>query len=375
MSDKIRVLVVDDSAFMRVAVARTISADPRFEVVGQAKDGQDGVDKTVELSPDVITMDFNMPRLDGAAAVREILRLKPTPVVMLSAHTYEGAKETVEALSAGAVDFVAKPSGEVSTDLSGISAELLKKLASARRAKPQPPSKENPAALRRSTRDATIPIDIQPRPSSSAGSSPSSRSSRSSGERISFASAMLDPAVIIAISTGGPSALEQVIPHLPGHFRRGVLVVQHMPGQFTRALAERLDAMSAVKVREARPQDRIAAGVVMIAPGDKHVVFERTGMIKLTESPPVNGCRPSADVTLQSAAPIYGARLTTVVMTGMGRDGALGSSSAKAAGGKVFAQDKETSVVYGMPKAVVDLGLADEVLPLSRIAARLSRLR
>jgi len=372
LSDKIRVLVVDDSAFMRVAVARTISADPRFEVVGQAKDGQDGVDKTVELSPDVVTMDFNMPRLDGAAAVREILRLKPTPVVMLSAHTYEGAKETVEALAAGAVDFVTKPSGEVSTDLSGISAELLKKLAAARRARPQPPPKEDPAALRRSARDVTIPIDIQPRP---ASSSSSSGSSRSSGKRISFASAMLDPAVIIAISTGGPSALEQVIPHLPANFSRGVLVVQHMPGQFTRALAERLDSMSAVKVREARPQDRIAAGVVMIAPGDKHVIFERTGMIKLTESPPVNGCRPSADVTLQSAASLYGRRLTTVVMTGMGRDGALGSSSAKAAGGKVFAQDKETSVVYGMPKAVVDLGLADEVLPLSRIAARLSRLK
>jgi two-component system chemotaxis response regulator CheB len=193
--------------------------------------------------------------------------------------------------------------------------------------------------------------------------------------RQSFASAILDPACIIAISTGGPSALERVIPLLPGHFGMGTLIVQHMPGHFTRALAERLDQMSAVTVREARPSERLVAGVVLVAPGDHHVVFEKNGMIKLTQGPPVNGCRPSADVTLQSAAPVYGNKLTTVVMTGMGRDGALGASAVKAAGGRVFAQDKETSVVYGMPKAVVDMKLADEVLPLGRIAAKLARLR
>jgi two-component system chemotaxis response regulator CheB len=361
--DKIRVLVVDDSAFMRMAVGKTISADPRFEVVGQAKDGQDGVEKAAELRPDVITMDFNMPRLNGTQAVRAILAERPTPIVMLSAHTYDGARETVEALAAGAVDFVTKPDGEVSVDLSSIANELLGKLKAASRAHPQPAPPPAPPAPPRSHSETTkrmrvIVPDIEMPPA-----------------RQSFASAILDPAIIIAISTGGPAALERVIPLLPESFDRGVLIVQHMPGQFTRALAERLHQMSVVTVREARPSERLVAGVVLVAPGDHHVVFEKNGMIKLTQGPAVNGCRPSADVTLQSAAPIYGSKLTTVVMTGMGRDGALGAAAVRAAGGRVIAQDKETSVVYGMPKAVVEMGLADEVLPLGRIAAKLARLR
>jgi two-component system chemotaxis response regulator CheB len=360
---KIRVLIVDDSAFMRMAVAKTINADERFEVIGQAKDGQDGVDKAVQLKPDVMTMDFNMPRLNGAQAVRAILEKQSTPIVMLSAHTYDGAKETVEALSAGAVDFVTKPDGEVSMDLTSISDELLRKLKTASRARPQPAPPPTPSPRPRGMNDTTMRMQVVPSPQEP-------RASRSS-----FASAVLDPACIIAISTGGPSALERVIPLLPGHFGMGTLIVQHMPGHFTRALAERLDQMSAVTVREARPSERLVAGVVLVAPGDHHVVFEKNGMLKLTQGPPVNGCRPSADVTLQSAAPVYGNKLTTVVMTGMGRDGALGASAVKAAGGRVFAQDKETSVVYGMPKAVVDMKLADEVLPLGRIAAKLARLR
>ncbi len=361
--DKIRVLIVDDSAFMRMAVAKTINADERFEVIGQAKDGQDGVDKALELKPDVMTMDFNMPRLNGAQAVRAILDQQATPIVMLSAHTYDGAKETVEALSAGAVDFVTKPDGEVSMDLTSVADELLRKLRTASRAHPQPAAPA-PAPKPRTMADVTLKMraiteeDVAPRRS-----------------RQSFASAILDPACIIAISTGGPSALERVIPLLPESFGMGTLIVQHMPGHFTRALAERLDQMSVVTVREARPSERLVAGVVLIAPGDHHVVFEKNGMIKLSQGPPVNGCRPSADVTLQSAAPVYGAKLTTVVMTGMGRDGALGASAVKAAGGRIFAQDKETSVVYGMPKAVSDMGLVDDQLPLGRIAAKLARLR
>jgi len=361
---KIRVLIVDDSAFMRMAVSKTIAADERFEVVGQAKDGQDGVEKAAELKPDVMTMDFNMPRLNGAEAVRAILAEQPTPIVMLSAHTYDGAKETVEALSAGAVDFITKPDGEVSMDLSSISAELVTKLRAASRSHPQLSLPPQPAAKPRDANEVTqrmrvVVPDVAAAPRA----------------RQSFASAILDPAVIIAISTGGPAALERVIPLLPDSFSHGVLIVQHMPGHFTRALAERLNQMSAVTVREARPSERLVGGVCLVAPGDHHVVFEKNGMIKLTQGPPVNGCRPSADVTLQSAAPVYGRKLKAVVMTGMGRDGALGASAVRAAGGKIFAQDKETSVVYGMPKAVADMGLVDEVLPLGRIAARLSRLR
>jgi two-component system chemotaxis response regulator CheB len=182
---------------------------------------------------------------------------------------------------------------------------------------------------------------------------------------------VIDPLVVIAISTGGPAALERVIPRLRADFASAILIVQHMPGQFTRALAERLDRLSQLTVREARDQDRPAAGLVLIAPGDHHVVIERSGRIRVDQSPPVNGCRPSADVTLQSAAPVYGARLTAVVMTGMGKDGALGAAAASAAGGRVLAQDRETSVIFGMPKAAIDMGVVSEVLALDDIAAAL----
>jgi two-component system chemotaxis response regulator CheB len=273
---------------------------------------------------------------------------------MLSAHTYEGATETVEALSAGAVDFLTKPDGEVSTDLSGIRDELIKKLLSAAAAHPQPAA---PVPPRVDKKASVPPPPVAPREG-----------------RVSFASMVLDPVVIVAISTGGPAALERVVPRLPASFPHAVLIVQHMPAQFTRALAERLDSMSALGVREASASERPAAGTVLVAPGDRHVVFQRNGMIELKDSPPVNGCRPSADVTLQSAAPIYGPRLTALVMTGMGKDGALGASAVRAAGGRIIAQDRETSVVYGMPRAVIEMGLADDIVPLDRIATKLVRL-
>jgi len=363
---RVRVLVVDDSAFMRTAVARTLASDERIEIAGQARDGTEAVRLTAELSPDVVTMDFNMPGMNGAEAVRAIMADRTVPVIMLSAHTVAGAEETVEALSAGAVDFVTKPDGEVSTDLSGVRDELVRKVLLASRARPQPaPSPDEartsaPGAEGRVSRPPVSPV----RP----GTPPEGRG------RVSFASMVLDPVVIIAISTGGPAALERVIPRLPAGYSRGVLVVQHIPGAFTRALAKRLDTMSRLEVREVREGERMGAGRVLIAPGDRHVVVDRNGMLKLTETPPVNGCRPSADVTLQSAAPVYGDRLTVVVMTGMGRDGALGAAAARAAGGRVLAQDRETSVVYGMPRAAVDMGVVDEVLPLARIATRLAAL-
>ncbi len=351
----VRVLVVDDSAFMRTALTRTLGSDARIEVIGQARDGQDAVEQVRALRPDVVTMDFNMPRMNGAEAVRAILAERPVPVVMLSAHTVAGAQETLEALSAGAVDFLTKPDGEVSTDLSGIRDELVKKLLAAARARPQPGRPPEP-----------------PRPSARR---PTPTPTRETGERISFVQTMLDPVVVLAVSTGGPSALERVVPALPADFGFGVMVVQHMPAQFTRALAERLDSMSALEVREARSGERMIAGRVLVAPGDRHAIVQRNGMIELSEAPPVNGCRPSADVTLQSAAPVYGPRMAAVIMTGMGRDGALGAAAVRAAGGRVLAQDRETSVVWGMPRAVVEMGLADEVLPLGRIAGRLATLR
>lgn len=336
---RIRVLVVDDSLFMRAAIAKTLASGP-FEVVGQAKDGADALAQVGRLQPDVLTMDFNMPGMNGAETVRALMQQRPTPVVMFSAHTKQGAKETFDALAAGAVDFVTKPAGEVSVDLSKIADELTRKVLAAASARP---------------RAAAPP----PRPSGqiSAGGIP--RSTLSGG---------LPRLCVIAVSTGGPAALSEVIPALPAELRLAIVVVQHMPAGFTSALAERLNAASRVSVREAQPGDRPLAGAVLIAPGDRHLEFDDRGMVVLTDGPLVNGCRPAADVTMLSAVKVYGRRTLGVVMTGMGKDGAAGVVAIKRVEGKTCAQDQHSSVIYGMPKAAVDTGAIDEVVPLADLA-------
>lgn len=397
MAPRIRVLVVDDSAFMRAAVSRALGADPRLEVVGQARDGQDAVERARVLLPDVVTMDFNMPRLNGAEAIRAIFAERPVPVVMLSAHTTTGARETVEALSAGAVDFVTKPAGEVSVDLSGVQEQLIEKVIAAAGARLTWPTPFAPnveattggrASLERSGMEratlnlrakdladlvAAADARIAATARADAARAEAARTDTSRGSRPSFSS-LLEPAVIIAISTGGPAALERLLPRLPADFPAGVLVVQHMPAHFTTALAERLDRLSPLRVREARDGDRISTGTVLVAPGDYHVVVERGGNLKLLQSPAVNGCRPSADVTFQSAAPVYGGRMVGVVMTGMGKDGALGLAAVRTAGGRVVAQDRESSVIWGMPKAAVDAGVVHDIVGLEALAPLLRKL-
>ena len=345
---RVRVLIVDDSLFMRAAIAKTLSTGP-FEIVGQAKDGKEALALLVKLKPDVITMDFNMPGMNGAETVRAVMQQQPTPVVMFSAHTKQGARETFDALAAGAVDFVTKPAGEVSTDLSKIAEELVRKLTAAALARP---------------RVATPP----PRPS---GQIPAARSS---GSIPAFGRASTLPGAtprlcVIGVSTGGPAALSELIPALPADLKLAIVVVQHMPAGFTQALAERLDAVSRVSVAEAQHGDRPLAGSVLIAPGDKHLEFDDRGLVVLTDGPMVHGCRPAADVTMISASKVYGRRCLAVVMTGMGKDGAAGALAIKRADGKTLAQDQATSVIYGMPKAAIDAGAIDEVAALGDIAA------
>ncbi len=339
---RLRVLIVDDSLFMRAAIAKTLAAGP-FEVVGQARSGGEALTLIATLTPDVITMDFNMPGMNGAETVRAIMQQRPTPVVMFSAHTKEGAKETFDALAAGAVEFVTKPSGEVSTDLSKIAEELARKLVTAAGARP---------------RAAAPPMAVR-----ASGPLPAPRATRStlpgSAPRV----------CVIGISTGGPAALSEVIPALPSDLRLAIVIVQHMPAGFTATLADRLNAVSRVTVREAQMGDRPVAGTVLIAPGDRHLEFDDRGLVMLTDGPMVNGCRPAADVTMMSAARVYVRRCLAIVMTGMGKDGAAGALAIKRADGKTLAQDKETSVIYGMPKAAVDLGAIDEVVALGDIAA------
>jgi two-component system, chemotaxis family, protein-glutamate methylesterase/glutaminase len=341
---KIRVLIVDDSLFMRAAIAKTLPASD-FEVVGQAKDGADALAQVGKLRPDVLTMDFNMPRMNGAETVRALMQQQPTPVVMFSAHTKQGAKETFDALAAGAVDFVTKPHGEVSVDLSQIAEELKRKLLAAASSRPRVAM---PAAAPPRT---TGPVGI-PTPAAGTTTIPGG----------------LPRLCVIAVSTGGPAALTEVIPALPSTIRVAIVIVQHMPAGFTAALAERLDTSSRLSVREAQAGDRPLPGTVLIAPGDRHLEFEPNGMVALTDGEMVNGCRPAADVTMMSAAKIYGRRCCAVVMTGMGKDGAAGALAIKRMEGKTAAQDQATSVIYGMPKAAIDAGAVDEVLPLGEIA-------
>jgi len=339
---KVRVLVVDDSLFMRAAVAKLLTADGRFEVIGQAKDGADAVDQALKLTPDVVTMDFNMPRMNGAEAVRAIMAKRATPVIMFSAHTKQGARETFEALAAGAVDFVTKPAGEVSADLRGIADDLIEKLLGTAGARPRvfaPIQASKPKGLQMSTWPPT-------------------------GPRV----------LIIGVSTGGPAALSRVIPALPATTRFSTVIVQHMPASFTAQLADRLNGLSAVSVREARDGDIPAAGTVFVAPGDRHLEVSDGGVLRLTDGPPVNGCRPAADVTMASAARVFGRRAIGLVMTGMGRDGAAGLTAIKQAEGITLAQDKDSCVIFGMPKAAIDAGVVDGVLALDAIAARLSSL-
>ena len=334
----IRVLVADDSLFMRAAIKKLLTADPRFEIVGEAKDGRDAVDKVQALKPDVCTMDFNMPILDGAAAVREIMQLRPTPVVMLSAHTRQGAKETFEALAAGAVDFLAKPSGEVSAELTKIGVALRDKVAAAAQSRPMPMAHTpRPAAAPRITASRAVGV-VGPK------------------------------VVVVGVSTGGPAALGRFLPRFPADTSLAILVVQHLPAGFTAALAERLDSMSAIRVREAADGDRPEAGLALVAPGDRHLEVLPDGTLRTTDDPEVNGVRPSADVTMRSAACVFGRRVVGVVMTGMGRDGAEGMRAIKAFGGATLVQDEASSVIWGMPRACVEGGSADRIVPLDALA-------
>lgn len=333
----VRVLVVDDSAFMRAVIRRVLERAGRFEVVGEARDGREAVDAAARVRPDVITMDVNMPVMGGVEAVQQIMRERPVPVVMLSAHTTEGADATVEALSAGAVDFVTKPSGEVSADLARIGGELVRKLELASRARPR----AVPPALRRKPRVSPAAVTWSPQ-----------------GPRV----------VVIAASTGGPAALSRVIPALPATLDAAVLVVQHMPAGFIRALAARLDGMSSLEVSEAGEGERLHQGRVFVAPGDRHLELLEGGRIHLSSAAPVNSCRPAADVTMHAVASLLGPRATGVVLTGMGRDGAQGLAEIRRAGGRTVAQDERSCVVYGMPRAAVELGVVDRVLTPEAIA-------
>jgi two-component system chemotaxis response regulator CheB len=339
MEDRIRVLIVDDSAFARSTIAAKLATDPGIEVVGQARDGVEAVEMTLELKPGVVTMDVTMPRMDGLAALEKIMLECPTPVVMLSALTGEGTEATIRALELGAVDFFLKP------------------------------SVANPAGAEESTKDLISKIRVAvsarlPRRGRGAPPGPAKQPPRKARAR----STRLEKVVVIGSSTGGPQALSRLLPALPEDIPAAVLIVQHMPKGFTRSLAERLDQLSQMDVKEAQTGDLAGPGMALLAPGDYHMTIGMDGRIDLNQGPPEHGVRPSVNVTMEAVARVYGAASVGVVLTGMGSDGTRGAGLIKAAGGKVVVQDEATCSVYGMPASVVDAGKADRVLPLLKIA-------
>ncbi|HWH52022.1 MAG TPA: chemotaxis response regulator protein-glutamate methylesterase [Gemmatimonadaceae bacterium] len=342
-----RVLVVDDSAFMRRMTSQIIDASGEFIVAGTARNGYEALKQVHTLEPDIVTLDVDMPELDGLSALGYIMSETPRPVVMLSAGTTaSGQTATLRALELGAVDFVLKPSGSISLDLPVISERLLEALRAAAAA--------NPAGLR-----------MLARPASTDGT-----------ERLAIASSATN-VVVIASSTGGPRALAAIVPHLPRTLPAAVLVVQHMPPGFTKSLAQRLDLVSPIRVDEAQDGEAVMHGRVYVAPGGWHMTVRDDGggpTIALEQSPSVWGVRPAADLLFRSAAELFGASTVAVVLTGMGRDGADGARAVRVAGGRAIIQDRETATIFGMPQAALSLAGADRVAPLGEISAAITEL-
>jgi len=345
MGNLTRVLVVDDSALARMVISRRISLDPGIEVVGVAFDGIDALEKVKTLKPDVVTLDVEMPRMDGLTTLSRIMAESPTAVVMLSRLTEEDAEVTIKALEAGAVDFFLKPSMVDKGGLSNAIAGLNDKIKMAGR-----------VDISRVVRSLRRGISRY-RGAESLLASPA----RISGPRPQ------KNVVIIGSSTGGPKALCEIVPGLPRDLPASILIVQHMPMGFTRSLARRLAQLSQVEVREAASGDKLGAGQALVAPGNYHMVVGEADDVSLNQEPARNGVRPSIDVTMESVAANAGYRCIGVVLTGMGSDGKNGAAAIKKSGGIVIAQDEPTSVIYGMPRSVAECGCADKVLPLHQI--------
>ena len=344
MKERVRVLVVDDSALMRKLIPIILERDPDIEVIGTAMDGAFAIRKIAELHPDVVTLDLEMPRMDGIETLRMIRRNAPLPVIVFSSHSKEGAYATFKALALGAIDFVAKPQDAAAGHLDPVAFQLIEKIKIAKRAggtKTVPkPQAEVVAPAKKRSRAALPPNRV----------------------------------IAIGISTGGPNALQYLFSQIPGDFPATFVVVQHMPEGFTEMFARRLDECCALSVQEAKSGDLLVAGRVLVCPGNRHIMVRRMprgDMVVLSDSPAINGHRPSADVLFHSVAQEFALSSVGVLMTGMGEDGSEGLGAIKAAGGHTIVQSEETCIVPGMPRAAILKGYAGKVLPLDNLAAYL----
>ena len=362
MRDQVyRVLVVDDSAFMRKVIGDMVERSSRLTLAGTARDGEDALRRVEEYSPDVITLDVEMPRKNGIAFLEDLMRRHPLPVVMVSSQTSKGADITVRALSMGAADFVLKPSGSISLDMDKVEEELVSKVIAA--------AQIDMSHLTR--------IDQKPRYGQPKTAETLLEEKRPL-PREKFRGLLKKPEVVtIAASTGGPRALQGVLPLLPADFPVPIVVVQHMPRGFTTSLARRMDDLSAISVVEAEEGMSLQRGTAIIAQGGLHLLLkEKNGLVQctLSDSPPVNSVRPAADLLFESVARIYGGSAVGVILTGMGKDGTEGARLLYERGATILGESPETCVIYGMPKIAWESGYVHRQIPLDNVAETLDSL-
>lgn len=382
----IKVLIVDDSAFFRRRIKEILEKDPQLEIVAGADNGKAAVEKTLELQPDVITMDYEMPIMDGITAVREIMAKRPTPILMFSSLTYEGARVTLDALDAGAVDYLPK-SFESMTANAQESAKLLQeKVAAIARSRvrrsaawspPEKPVSRTAAAPAQPAAPRPAPAAPAPAPAPPPPRREPAAPVRSSAidQAVDIVKRNRPRLVIIGASTGGPIALQRILSELPANFPLPILLVQHMPGTFTQAFAQRLDRVCQIRVKEAQDNDALQPGVALLAPGGMQMLVGSNGRsVSIIESDARLQYKPSVDVTFGSAARSLKGKVLALVLTGMGHDGREGSKMLKREGANVWTQDEETCVVYGMPMSVAKAGLSDLVLPIDSFAQRLIQI-
>jgi len=345
----IRLLIVDDSSFMRSIIKRMLKNYSDIEIVGTARDGVEGVEKALKLRPDVITMDIEMPRMNGIEATGHIMSESPVPIIMVSSISIDGARATMDALDRGAVDYISKNIQNSALDVMEIEKDLVRKIRTFGRKKKM----ASPAAAPRARPVKRFTAPARPR---------------------SFATQNIK-SVVIGASTGGPKAVQQVLSGLPAGLKVSFLIVVHMPGQFTTAFAERLNGLCTMKVTEARSGDEVKPGSILVCPGGHQTRYVRKGAaevrVEINDEPADSLYKPSVNVAVASVASCFNGRAMGVILTGMGDDGRLGMRDIKKHGGKTLVQNEESCTVYGMPKAVIDDGLADKVVSLDMIASEI----
>jgi two-component system chemotaxis response regulator CheB len=353
---KFRVLVVDDSAFMRKVLETIFNADTQLQVVGHAKDGREAVALAESLKPDVITMDINMPHVDGLQATSEIMTTNPRPIVVVSSESRDGAASTLRALELGAIEFVAKPSSGIDLDMQSVREELLRKVRMAAKVRVVRTASRVPAKPVGSASTRARPQISNPPPMPTSG---------------------LDqrfPVVVIAASTGGPATVMRLAPGFTADFPAAVILVQHMPAAFTSQYTVQLAEFTTIRVKEAAPNESLRPGTLYVCPGGQHLRVTPTGRMQLdATSGRINGYLPNIDATMESVASYAGAMSIGAILTGMGNDGAAGSLAIKRAGGFMLAQDEATSVIFGMPSEAIKTGSVDEVLSIDDLYPAIER--